>query len=140
MKKRVLLVLLVLTMCMVTACGADDVKNDQGIDVQSDEEVVEGNIRKAFKKEVDDYEAFFFEYVDAMKLMLAAKDEGDVEKMMTVQDEYAELFDKYPTAMGDYMDIAERDLSEEEREYWQAASKRITVKLQEAIPQEEETE
>ena len=142
MKKRVVLLLLALCMCMVTACG--DKKNDardaedavkeesadnvEDTDGQAEQSVVEGDISPEFKKEVDDYEKFFFDYVEAFKPYLAAA-------------ERKELFDKYPKAMGGFTDIMDNDdLTEDEREYWKAASKRITEKLKEALPENEETE
>ena len=138
MKKGVVLILLLLSMCVLAACGKqrDDKTNVENTDSTEDSEVsdgtiVEGDSGKDFKKEVDDYEAYFFEYVDAMKLMLAAREKGDTNEMFAIDEEYDEIFDAYPSAMGDYMDIIDRDLTEDEEAYWQAASKRITEKLKE---------
>jgi len=148
MKKRVVLLLLALSMCMVTACGDkkdDTVKeestdNVEDTDEQADETVVEGDISPDFKKEVDDYEKFFFEYVEAMKLMFAAQELNDIKEMKAIHEKYDELFDAYPNAMVDYMDIIDRELTEDEEEYWQAASKRITEKIREVVPEKDEDE
>ena len=152
MKKRIVLVLLALTMCMLAACGdkkedvtgTEDVVKEEsadnvaGTDEQAEETVVEGDISPEFKKEVDDYEKFFFEYVEVFKLYSAAAESKDIEEMETIREENEELFDKYPKAMGDFMDIVDRDLTEDELAYFQAASKRITEKLREVVPQNEE--
>lgn len=155
MKKRVVLLLLALCMCMVTACG--DKKNDardtedavkeesadnvEDTDGQAEQSVVEGDISPEFKKEVDDYEKFFFDYVEVFKLYYAAGERNDLEEMEAIREENEELFDKYPKAMGGFTDIMDNDdLTEDEQEYWKAASKRITEKLKEALPENEETE
>ena len=153
MKKRVVLVLLALTMCVLTACGdnatdvanKDDVVKDEIVDDESDakdaeETVVEGDISSEFKKEVDDYEKYFFEYVEVMKLYMEAAENNDLKEMDAIREENEDLFDKYPKAMGDYMDIADRDLTDDEQAYFQAASKRITEKLREVVPENEEEE
>lgn len=153
MKKRVVLVMLALTMCVLTACGdnatdvanKDDVVKDEIVDDESDakdaeETVVEGDISSEFKKEVDDYEKYFFEYVEVMKLYMEAAENNDLKEMDAIREENEDLFDKYPKAMGDYMDIADRDLTDDEQAYFQAASKRITEKLREVVPKNEEEE
>lgn len=153
MKKRVVLVMLALTMCVLTACGdnatdvanKDDVVKDEIVDDVSDakdaeETVVEGDISSEFKKEVDDYEKYFFEYVEVMKLYMEAAENNDLKEMDAIREENEDLFDKYPKAMGDYMDIADRDLTDDEQAYFQGASKRITEKLREVVPQNEEEE
>ena len=153
MKKRVVLVMLALTMCVLTACGdnatdvanKDDVVKDEIVDDVSDakdaeETVVEGDISSEFKKEVDDYEKYFFEYVEVMKLYMEAAENNDLKEMDAIREENEDLFDKYPKAMGDYMDIADRDLTDDEQAYFQAASKRITEKLREVVPENEEEE
>ena len=45
------------------------------------------------------------------------------EEMEAIREENEELFDKYPKAMGGYMDIADRDLTDDEQAYFQAALK-----------------
>ena len=147
MKKRVVLLLLALCMCMVTACGdkkndvtdTEDAVNVEDADEQAEESVVEGDISPEFKKEVDDYEKYFFEYVEAFKPYLAASERNDIKEMEAIREENEELFDKYPKAMGSFMDIIDNDdLTEDETEYWKAASKRITEKLREVVPENEE--
>lgn len=148
MKKRVVLLLLALCMCMVTACG--DKKNDavkeesadnvEDTDGQAEQSVVEGDISPEFKKEVDDYEKYFFEYVEVMKLYMEAAENNDLKEMDAIREENEDLFDKYPKAMGGYMDIADRDLTDDEQAYFQAASERITEKLREVVPENEEEE
>ena len=153
MKKRIVLVLLALTMCMLTACGdkknevaktEDAVKEESSDDVSdekdTEETVVEGDISPEFKKEVDDYEKYFFEYVEAFKPYLAAAERNDIKEMEAIREENEEVFDKYPKAMGGYMDIADRDLTDDEQAYFQAALKRITEKLREVVPENEEEE
>ena len=153
MKKRVVLVMLALTMCVLTACGdnatdvanKDDVVKDEIVDDESDakdaeETVVEGDISSEFKKEVDDYEKYFFEYVEVMKLYMEAAENNDLKEMDAIREENEDLFDKYPKAMGGYMDIADRDLTDDEQAYFQAASERITEKLREVVPENEEEE
>ena len=153
MKRRVVLVLLALTMCVLTACGdkttdvankedtvKEEIADDESDAKDAEEVVVEGDISPEFKKEVDDYEKYFFEYVEAFKPYLAAAERNDIKEMEAIREENEEVFDKYPKAMVSYMDIADRDMTDDEQAYFQAASKRITEKLREVVPENEEEE
>ena len=138
MKKRVFLVVLVVSMCMITACGEKDnkVTNTETTTKEEkvDETVIEGDIRPEFKQQVDYYEKYFFDYVEARKIQIVAQEAGDIDEVIALNEEYSELFGEYASAMRGYTEIGQVEMTDDEREYWVASSKRITEKLKEALP------
>ena len=80
-------------------------------------------IRPEFKKAMDEYEAFFVEYV---AFMIAFKESNDVASMM---GEYNSMMMQYVETMAALDDIDESELSDEEALYYAEVMLRINQKL-----------
>lgn len=80
-------------------------------------------IRPEFKKAMDDYEAFFDEYIDFMETY--SKSDNPVAMMA----EYAEYMTKYSQAMQSMSEMGEEEMSTEESAYYLKVTTRINTKL-----------
>lgn len=83
-------------------------------------------IRPEFKTAMDEYEAFFDQYVE---FMIAFKESEDVASMM---GEYNSMMTQYAETMAALGDIDESELSEEEAMYYAEVMLRINQKLLQA--------
>ena len=99
---------------------------DEDSEEDSEEEtkdIASSGIRPEIKKAIDDYEVFMDQYVEFMETY----DASDFS-MLT---KYAELLEKY-SEMTDSMEALEKDLNDEELEYYTEVSLRVSQKLLEA--------
>lgn len=87
------------------------------------EEVDSSGIRPEIKKAIDDYEDFMDQYVEFMETY----DASDISML----SKYAELLGKY-SDMTESMEALEKDLNDEELEYYTEVSLRVSQKLLEA--------
>ncbi len=80
-------------------------------------------VRPEFKKAMDDYEAFFDEYIDFMETY--RKSDNPVAMMA----EYAEYMTKYSQAMQSMSEMGDEEMSDEEAAYYLKVTARINTKL-----------
>ncbi|MDO4475697.1 MAG: leucine-rich repeat protein [Lachnospiraceae bacterium] len=80
-------------------------------------------VSQEFKEAMDSYEAFFDEYVAAVKKMEESPDD------MSVLVEVNSYMEKYNDTMEKFEELEDSDMSEEERAYYLEVQLRITEKL-----------
>ena len=94
--------------------------------VSESEEPEDGNnsdgVTPEFKKMMDDYEAFFDEYVEFMKHM-------DSKNSLGAAVDYVQMMDKYNKSMKELEEIKEEDLSKADYAYYLDTMNRINKKL-----------
>lgn len=103
--------------------NTDDEDFEEESEEAEAEEVESSGIRPEIKKAIDDYEAFMDQYVEFMKTY----DASDISML----SKYAELLEKY-SDMTESMEALEKDLNDEELEYYTEVSLRVSQKLLEA--------
>lgn len=106
----------------------EDVSNEKDTtkeDSTSQESDTPKGIRPEFKQAMDDYEAFFDEYVDFMNAYLSA----DSLDMLSLMNEYVEYTNQYSKTMESFQSLDTDDLSYEEALYYAEVSNRISEKL-----------
>lgn len=105
--------------------------NDGTVDTDdsngNNDNAVTTGIRPEFKKAMDEYEAFFDEYVE---FMITFQESDDVAGMM---GEYNSMMMQYVETMGALEDIDESELSDEEALYYAEVMLRINQKLLSAM-------
>ena len=109
----------------------DGAYNDGTVDTDdsngNNDNAVTTGIRPEFKKAMDEYEAFFDEYVE---FMITFQESDDVAGMM---GEYNSMMMQYVETMGALEDIDESELSDEEALYYAEVMLRINQKLLSAM-------
>lgn len=92
------------------------------------EETDEDYIRPEFKEMMDQYEAFFDDYIAFMKKYLSASS-NDATTVFGMLQDYLDWLKKYSEVMEDFEDIGDGDLTRAEAFYYAEVSLRIEEKL-----------
>lgn len=91
-------------------------------------QLTEDDIRPEFKELMDQYEAFFDDYIAFMKKYMSASSDDPMTMLGMLQD-YLDWLEKYSEIMEDFEDVGESDLTRAETFYYAEVALRIEQKL-----------
>lgn len=90
--------------------------------------LTEDDIRPEFKELMDQYEAFFDDYIAFMKKYMSASSDDPMTMLGMLQD-YLDWLEKYSEIMEDFEDVGDSDLTRAETFYYAEVALRIEQKL-----------
>lgn len=131
MRKAVQIFFVLLLISTLTACSSDNKNtaiNDKPTEIKNEEQVPTdkkstAEINAKLKAKLETYEAFFDKYVEFMKKFKSAEDTSG----MLI--EYADYMAKYAENILKLESINKKELTKEEREYYQEVFNRIMKKI-----------